>query len=341
MTVVSGSQCKVSIDGLGVTRGRGWTLNLSRNLLPIGCVARLDGKYRPSVRSGAGSLSLLYDLADPGGQAVYDAILDDATDVPITLELLISDPGDPLYPQVIYLLNMDGTDGSREFIDSSLLNRTTLVFGNAGILGNKLVLDGNGDYLRADATPNGDLLPATGDFTIEGMFKTNTIAQNNQVIIGQYTNGQNGAIMRLLNSGGLKLSAYLENTNYYGTTLIEAGREYHAALTRESDVWRLWLDGQLEMQVSRAFSLSQVNGIYTGAHTGPSAYFNGTLDDIRVTTEARYRVPFTPPSAPNYTTEYKIIAQAHITGERTAVSVGAAHAVQLDFQVTGPLMGNY
>ena len=335
MTVKSGSQASIQYQGSEI-RGRSWTLNINREVHDITCSNRLRRKYRVGRRTTTGEVQLLYDPDDTAAIDMLNAV-DTTEQTPTTLALVLAQTDDVYFDSVAYLLTMEGPDGSTVFTDISNSSAITTAVGNAQIQDNKLLLDGSGDYLRADSV----LLPATGDFTIEGLFNTNTLAQDNQVIIGQYTSGQNGAIMRLLNSGGLKLSAYLENTNYYGTTLIEADREYHAALTRESDVWRLWLDGQLEMQLSRAFSLSQANGVYTGAHTGPQAYFNGTLDDIRVTTGARYLQPFIPPTRESLLPSKVLSVEALFTRRSISAQVGNAYACTLGFQATGPVTGGF
>jgi len=74
----------------------------------------------------------------------------------------------PTYETVLFL-EMQGTNGSTTFVDSSIYDHEITAYGNAQVSNNELLLDGDGDWLLTEQ--NDALRLGTAYFRIEGEFK--------------------------------------------------------------------------------------------------------------------------------------------------------------------------
>lgn len=78
--------------------------------------------------------------------------------------------GPPLPPppssDCVLILNMEGANGSTTFIDSSVFNHSVTAVGNAQILNNELLLDGDGSYLVTQES--NEFVLGLGNFSIKG-----------------------------------------------------------------------------------------------------------------------------------------------------------------------------
>jgi hypothetical protein len=101
----------------------------------------------------------------------------------------------------------------------------------------------------------------------------------------------------------LTVSGYSTSTPLLTGThsLIGAGWT-HIALTREADVWRLWVNGTLEAEATFAydFNYPYQKWLIGGIEQDSGMYaWTGQLDEARISIGlARYIKPFTPPNAP-------------------------------------------
>lgn len=86
---------------------------------------------------------------------------------------------DPLFSDVLFLSNMQGTNGGTTFTDASPIGRTLTRFGNAQtstaqfIYGDSSAyFDGSGDYVQVGAGNDADLdVSGASDFTVEYWFR--------------------------------------------------------------------------------------------------------------------------------------------------------------------------
>ena len=207
-----------------------------------------------------------------------------------------ADQTDPYFDNVGLLLKMDN-----DFSDSSVNNHTVTVAGDASIdtttkkYGDGAgYLDGSGDVLYV--TGDSSLAIGTGDFTIETWAYFPILRDWMPLIeTNHYTNGilwrvmGNGSIgMWFSNAGGPFCPAGTVTTNQW----------YHIALTRESGVVKVFVDGILIDTVTNTNNVTVGNmRIGQSAHS-TSEYFKGYLDDYRITVGvARYTADFTPPGS--------------------------------------------
>ena len=211
-------------------------------------------------------------------------------------------------------MHCDGTDSSTTFTD--VMGKTVTPNGNAHIhTGEKkfgsasCLLDGNSDYLSV--TYGSSLSLISGDFTIEcWIYPIALTAANMEIINKDGVSGTSYAQYDFaINSSG-KLIAFLGNGNGVspsgqsfgpsGTT-VTTGAWHHVALVKTGSVCMGFLDGVQEWTTTITATMYEGSkalliGYQTGV--GATAYFNGYIDDIRITKGvARYTATFTPPTA--------------------------------------------
>lgn len=220
--------------------------------------------------------------------------------------------GDPYFDDVSLLLHCDGTDGSTTFTDSSSNNLSVSALGNAQIdttvkkFGTgALELDGTGDYLTVAATAAMNV--TGGNFTIESwIYKASSV---DSMIISQDDGGSNGQVFQLRTQANNNLLfLYWANSSRSSLLVVSASAGVitlntwtHVAVTFDGTDIRLFVDGNQENSASPAsiYSNTLQTGIgnYNGT-AGFTLYFNGYIDDVRITKGvARYTSSFTPPTA--------------------------------------------
>jgi hypothetical protein len=221
-------------------------------------------------------------------------------------------PGIDSYTKFISHLN--GTDGDNGFLDYSSSPHIVSRYGNVILnstaqLGNaSVLLDGSGDYLTS--ADNEDWNFGTGDFTIDFRFKINTLSTN-AGLVGQYVNSTNRWSVYLLSSG--KLGCYFTVggvvKGYYETGILTLGTIYHhLEVVRNGSNAYIFLDGiSQSLTTFTSFGSNDVGNLssvlYIGQTGNSSEYFNGRIDELRISKGiARHISNFTP-SIVEYTTD--------------------------------------
>lgn len=219
---------------------------------------------------------------------------------------------DQFFRAVSLLLPMDGDDGSLVFLDYSQYNQVTAASGNAHIEvdqskfgGASVYLDGNGDYLTV--TANVGLELTTGDFTIEGWIRPASVTGDHVIIMRGASNVSSGNDLQyaIYTSGSnLVCRPYASTTDYnFVIGTVAVNNWYHFAFVRKNDTFMGFLDGAKSANTKTITTLLNQNAawnVYIGDMNigGTHAYFNGYIDDIRITKGvARYVANFTPPAA--------------------------------------------
>lgn len=222
--------------------------------------------------------------------------------------------GDASFASVSLLLHCDGSNGSTTFTDSSSTPKTVTASGGAQVStaqskfgGASAMFDGSGDYLSV--TYNSALSLISGDFTIETfIYVIATTAGSMSILSKDGVSGSsyNQYAMQVTSAG--KLSAWLGNGNgvsptgtaYTGSTTITTGAWHHVALVKSGSTCLGFLDGTQEWSASAETMYEGSKALLIGYETGQpsSAYFNGHIDELRITKGvARYTSNFTPPAA--------------------------------------------
>jgi hypothetical protein len=157
-----------------------------------------------------------------------------------------------------------------------------------------LSFDGTGDYLINASNQN--VSWGTGDFTIEGWFYWNSLASESAIVWG---NGV-GWVLYIYPANKLqwgRVSPKSPANLLTGSTSLSTGQWYHIAVTRSSGTVKLWVNGVSDGTITDADDYSASGKLAIGiSHS--SEYFNGYIDDLRITKGyARYTSTFTPPTS--------------------------------------------
>lgn len=211
-----------------------------------------------------------------------------------------SAPQDTYYYSTGLLLHMNGSNGSTAIVDNSPYPRSISVNGNAQIStaqskfgGSSLLLDGTGDWIYAEP---GSAPFGTGDFTVEGWFYWNSIANGGlfHVYPGTPPGTTNGTAVGF---DGTQFQIYTGGTNNSQGGSVSIGTWYHVAYVKSNGSVSLYVNG-VKQGVSRADTTNYGgNGVNVGLYYSNGFTFPGYIDDFRVTIGvARYTSDFTPPT---------------------------------------------
>lgn len=217
---------------------------------------------------------------------------------------ILSPDRDPHFASVSLLLDFDDTNGSTNFFDRSLSRHAITANGNAKISttqsvfgGSSLALDGNGDFLGID----GSQFNLPGDFTVEAWFSTQTNAL--QVIAAKWNFSGSLAWALTINNGAVgNVTFALANSGFFqgsfsGSPGVALNTWHHVAVTRSGSLARIFLNGiQTGNTTTVTANLSANTGNFNVGQHENNFYFNGYIDDIRITKGvARYVTNFSPP----------------------------------------------
>ena len=197
---------------------------------------------------------------------------------------------DPYFSSVSLLLHGNGTDGSTSFIDSSSNSLSVTGTGNAQIdtaikqFGTgSLLFDGNGDNV---AIANNSILTlGTGNFTIElWIYPLSQVGSFNSIIGG---NASGEPIVNLRGSGtsssisfNIFGSADIFNLDYTFTQ----NNWYHIAISRSGTSLKVYINGsQIGSTITDSTNISAPLTTVGGLIVAYSQYFNGNIDDVRIT----------------------------------------------------------
>jgi hypothetical protein len=165
-----------------------------------------------------------------------------------------------------------------------------------------MVFDGNGDGLFVPYNPN---LAMSGNFTIE--FWINFTSKTGYQTIYSFGYGISGDIILQTGNGDGKIVVYTGNPSAAVATdsgsTVNTSQWYHIAVVRNGSTITIYRDG---VSVGSGTSATAHNPSTTstliiggGSSSGfNNFYFNGYIDDLRVTKGyARYTSNFTPPTS--------------------------------------------
>ena len=157
-----------------------------------------------------------------------------------------------------------------------------------------LLLDGTGDYLSIPTST--ELGLGTADFTIEAWIRPANVS-GAKAIIDFRTTGTEVSPYLYLDGANLK---YFVNGSVVitGTTTLAANTWYHVTVSRTSSVTKMFVGGvQDGSNYSDSNNYGTTKPIRIGATVVPGDYFNGHIDEVRVSTTGRYPAAFTAPTS--------------------------------------------
>ena len=169
------------------------------------------------------------------------------------------------------------------------------------------VFDGNGDYLSlADSD---DWTFGSGDFTIDTWVRFNVFPSSGSLftLVEQMTDGNNFFAYEFYESGGsyyLRFREQVASSNHIifssAALSVSTGTWYHLTIVRNGNSWYHFIDGvQTGSTYTNSDSMNNWAGaLWIGASNIDVRYFNGTLDELRISKGiARWTSNFTPPSS--------------------------------------------
>ncbi len=171
-------------------------------------------------------------------------------------------------------------DRSGQANDGTLTGMNQSSSGVRGKVGQGLYFDGVDDRVVISDDSDLDL---TGDFTIATFYKTSSVDALDAI----YTKGANGLQFAFGGFGGA--SGFSVCQSFVGCIFNDIGSYslgvwQHTALTRQGDLWRLYVDGAEIYSATDSRSISNtVNAVDIGNDNASAGrYFNGMFDDYRI-----------------------------------------------------------
>jgi hypothetical protein len=221
-----------------------------------------------------------------------------------------SEGADADYASVVALLRFEGVDAATTTTDESASAHTFTFNGNAQLDtaenhegASSLLLDGTGDYLSTTNSDDWDF--GSGDFTVEGWYRWNADSGDQTLSALWDSVGTSDRGWLLYYRGGTNLLSFFYSTDGSGSTVLNGSsftptlnKWYHIALVRDGATIRFFIDGvpygtgniSTDSIFDTTCALS-IGALRSGS--GWTSYFNGWVDDFRVTKGvARYTAPF-------------------------------------------------
>jgi len=219
--------------------------------------------------------------------------------------------GDEYYSSCSLLMHFSGSNGSTTFIDNSPNNLSITSNNGAKITssiskfgGTSGFFDGTNDYLSIASNSVFDL---TGNYTIEFWAYSSNFGAGGYLHRGFYsTTSQTwtGLSFSIRGIGAIRFYFYAtNNTNeqYVDVSAPSSNTWHHFAMVKSGTTGTVYIDGTLAGTVNSLNTpavSSQTLRIGVWDYSASSEYFNGYIDEIRITKGiARYTGNFTVPTS--------------------------------------------
>jgi len=253
--------------------------------------------------SPAFGLARTYNDSFTAGSPVYISNLRVTSGIAVYTSFPFTPPTSALTANSTTLLLASGTNtGIADYIQK----RELTTFGGASISttqsqfgGSSMLFDGSSGYVKF----NNSIVMGTQAYTMECWFYLNStsFSPNFYPFIGTSTNSTSALDIRIFSTTTIQVDSNNSSTTTFTLPVtLTTGVWYHVAVTRDAaGNCNVWLNG-----VRSTSGNQTVSANYTGTtdsigyvNGSPSAYFNGYIDEFRLTLGvARYTANFTPSS---------------------------------------------
>lgn len=164
---------------------------------------------------------------------------------------------------------------------------------SGGKFGNALYFDGADDSIVVSNSPSLNIAGAT---TLEAWVKVDEFPSGRDLVVAK-----SGAYALQISEMG-KVRLFLGDwTNYVQSSsiVLTTGSWYHIAGTFDGTYVRIWVNGVLKGEFSLPGTQpTTANDVWIGGFpAGGDGAFKGTIDEVRISTVARYSSGFTAPSS--------------------------------------------
>lgn len=197
---------------------------------------------------------------------------------------------------------MNGVDGSQTFTDSSASAHTVTANGNAQIDteqskfgGASCLFDGNGDYLSIPNSSDFDF--SSDDFTIDFQIMINAYPPSGWATVVSAFQDTPAAGWRVLigTTGTVYMST--TSTGLQSTGTIPLSTWTHVEISRCGATCKVFLAGVYDKSADIVIT-SPTSTLKIGSTNGTDWFFNGWIDELRITKGiARHTSDFTPPTS--------------------------------------------
>lgn len=204
-------------------------------------------------------------------------------------------PTDPSFANVQLLLHCDGTNGSTTFTDSSGSPKTVTPTG--ATISTAQSAFGGTSALIASTTGTSNKLTTSPTITLSGDYTLETWVYQTGASGGGYTilfTGSGNEQFGVDYSADGVLMVYVSGFIQSSAGVFARNGWHHVAYCRSGTMLRIFYDGtQVASGThSGSFSIAAIGGYTSAGYT-----LLGYMDEIRITSSARYTGSFTPPSA--------------------------------------------
>ena len=210
---------------------------------------------------------------------------------------------DPQSASVKTLLQGNGDNNATTITDSALSPATWAVSGNAKLSTSakkfgtaSISFDGTNSNIYPSS---GFVNPFGADFTIEMWVYINSITANQ--VLFDCRSGAEGANISLYLDGATRvLYFYHSSANRITGTALTVATWTHIALCRSGTSTRMFVNGTQVGSTytdTTAYLVPAFRPVIGGTGSVTPAWFNGYMDDVRITSAARYTANFTAPTA--------------------------------------------
>ena len=189
------------------------------------------------------------------------------------------------------------------------------------------LFDGSGDLLTIPSLP----AFGTGDFTVECWVNPTTVATIYDGIFTLRSSNSWNANTSGTEVGfpGIVLSTgvlHYASTNVAYSSNITAGSWQHIAVSRSGSSLKVFINGSQVASVTNSSNFLMDGGAVPAigifdryVSTGGRLYFNGYIDEYRISNIARYTTTFTP-SAAAFTNDANTLLLLHMEGTNNATT---------------------
>jgi hypothetical protein len=222
----------------------------------------------------------------------------------------------------LLLLHCNGTDASTTFTDDTGVRKQLGIsaIGNAQVDtaqskfgGASAQFDGTGDYLTIGN--NGDYTFGTGDFTFECWVRYTSLATF-ATVCDFRVDASSNAMALYFNGGTLRVYTNGADRITSSGITFSTNTWYHLAVCRSGTDLKLFVNGtQRGSTYTDSTNYSSSNKLAVGANYDFNAvtHWNGWIDEIRLSTSARYTANFTEPTAA-FTNDSNTVLLIHANG---------------------------
>ena len=175
---------------------------------------------------------------------------------------------------------------------------------DSNFYGGSYVFDGSNDYVKTDAN-SADFNFGSGDFTLECWINADGAASKSLFSLWDYQNSQrswnlyvnsNTQVVLITSTNGSGQSDVVGPT---ANTKLTLNKWTHVAVTKESNTYRCFIDGDLKESnsVTETIYNNTNDPIYIGCTNGVTEFYDGHIQDVRIYKGvAKYTSNFIPAS---------------------------------------------